>query len=752
MNIIKETLKVLKSELDEVTLVKAKELLESELSSDSFLHELDGYMSNIVNEENKELTEENKERNKYILTSIMLGLGRNRTIKLLKEYKVNRTVFEKVRDAVGANSSKRKKKNEKAITALKFETKARAKRLKELSKVNWENIKEEYANGESPINLGKKYNVSSHYITLQLEEENLFDETRSTLVKKEIADKNIHKIDDEYIIKLANDNPLDSKYVLWQKAKNKYPWILRHQMYSKLEELGLEKSKDEVNEIRRIKSKTDTNDSYMIKVNGYKAAKEVFGSIDKLVKMYMSNKLGSFNKIADKINNEVSFDYEISPRQVSKIITGHSLYERNKSLGQQQLYEFTKEALKNYEVKEEYPWSQESANKQIDVYIPELKVGLEFNGEYWHSDAVIEYNYGKKAYEFHKERADELKKFGIKLVYVWENDWDKNYEEIEEAIKNKNWDAPILNKYENFVKRSESFTSPNKKPSLLRNQIMRFLKENKIAYKKKNNSHLIELDDYNIIINVPNYTALSNKKETLNLQEECERKEIELLTFLPWRNIFKIKQFLSYRLQLKSIKKVSARKCKIVSNDKITKDQREFFANNHLLGYNNFQNIEKTITLEYEGETVIAALFTKKKNSSKTELKRLVSAYGVSVQGGASRLIKEYIRNNNTSESIYTFSDSDLGFGGVYKTLGFKLIERSKEQLNWYKEDLDMVFSNISLIRVGADRLLNGLANYEQVGIGDNLPTNQEIVQSYGFVPIYDSGYKKWELKINQEV
>ena len=748
---IKKILEILRSELDEIAIVKAKELLESELSSDSFMLELNGYMSNIVNEENKELTEEKKERNKYILSSIMLGLGRNRTIKLLKDYKINRTVFEKVRDAVGANSSERKKKNEKAITALKFETRARAKRLKILSKVDWENIKKEYINGESPVNLGKKYNISGHYITLQLKEEKVFDETRSTLVKKEIADKNFDKIDDEYIIKLVEDNPLDNKYILWQKAKNKYPWILRHQMYSKLKELGLEKTEDEVNAIRRIKSKTDTNDSYMIKVNGYKAAKEVFGSIDNLVKLYMNNKLGSFNKIADRINNEISFDYEISPKQVSKIITGHSLYERNKSLGQQQLYEFTKKVLKDYEIKEEHSWSEES-NKQIDVYIPELKVGLEFNGEYWHSDAVIEYNYGKKAYEFHKERADELKKIGIKLVYVWENDWNKNYKEVETAIKNKDWNAPILNKYENFVKRSGTFVSPDKKPSLLRNQIMRFLKENKIAYKKKNNSHLIELNDYNIIINVPNYTVLSNKKETLNLQKKYEQRGVELLTFLPWRNIFKIKQFLSYRLQLKSIKKIPARKCKIVSNDKITKEQREFFANNHLLGYNNFRNIEKTITLEYNGETVIAALFTKKNGSSKTELKRLVSAYGVSVQGGASRLIKEYIRTNNNSESIYTFSDSDLGFGGVYKTLGFELIERSKEQLNWYNEDLDMVFSNISLVQIGADRLLSGLDNYEQVGIGDNLPTNQEIVQAYGFVPIYDSGYKKWELKIKKEV
>ena len=49
---------------------------------------------------------------------------------------------------------------------------------------------------------------------------------------------------------------------------------------------------------------------------------------------------------------------------------------------------------------------------------------------------------------------------------------------------------------------------------------------------------------------------------------------------------------------------------------------------------------------------------------------------------------------------------------------------------------------------VGSDRLLKGLENYQEVGVGENLPTNQEIVQEYGFIPIYDSGYKKWELSI----
>lgn len=748
MDLVKEIITVLKEDIDDLFIKEAKKIIESELSSDSFLHELNGYFTKIVNEDNPELTIENEEKNKNIVTLMLLGMARDTTIKILGDENLTRTKFERVRDGVGITNSKRKEENRRAITGLKRKSIARTKRLNEIAKVDWEKMKKEYINGKSTSVLSKAYNISHQNIIGQLIEENLFDETRSSITKNKIAAKNNHLVDDKFIIDLVKNNMLDSKDVLWTKAKKEYPWLLRNQMYKKMEELGLMRTKEEVNALRRIKSKTETNDAYMVKVNGYKAVKEVFGSIENLVDLYMKNKLGSFNKIADKINKEISFDYQISTKQVSKIITNHSSYVRNKSLGQQQLYVFTKEALKGLEVIEEHPWGEKSSNKQIDVYIPELKVGLEFNGEYWHSDAVIEYNYGMKAHEFHKKRADELKEKGIKLVYVWENDWEKNYKEVEKVIKNKDWDAPILNKYSNVVKRSGSYSSPNKKPSLLRNQIMRFLKENKIEFEKKNNSHIIELTNHKIVINVPNYNSLSNKKETLTLQNELEKEGIELLTFLPWRSIFKIKQFLSYRLKLSSIKKIPARKCLINSNEKITKEQRMFFAENHLLGYNNFMNIEKTITLEHEGEIVMAALFVKKPGANSVELKRLVSLYGVSVQGGASRLLKEYVRQNEFVESMYTFSDCDLGFGGVYSTIGFSLIERSKEQLNWYNEDLDMVFSNISLVRIGADRLLRKLPNYEEIGIGEGLPNNQEIVKAYGFIPIYDSGYKKWTMKI----
>lgn len=731
----------LKSEMDEISLKRTEAFLELEVNSDSFLHEFNHHCESLDKDENSE-------RDRLIIKMILLGMGRNRTINILKDYKVTRTIFERVRDCTEVNSSKLKKANEKKITSMKWESKARSQRMKKLTHVDWDSVKNEYLSGESIVSLSNKYNLDNYAISSQLEDEGLTDETRSTLNKRNIADSKFKEIKNSFIKKLVDENPLDSKELLWKKAKEIYPWLLRRQMYDKLEDLGLIKTEDEVNEIRRIKSKTESNESYTVKVNGYKAVKEVFGSVDNIVEQYMDNSLGSFNKIADKINNEISFDYEISTKQVSKIITRHSSYVRKNSLGQKQLYHFIKETFKKYNVIEEYYWN-ETSNKKIDVYVQELKIGFEFNGEYWHSDPVINYNYGKNSFDFHKERVQEVSEEGIKLLYIWEDDWNRNYKEVEKAIIDKKWDSEILNKYENKTSRSSDYWSPNKQPSLLRRQVLRFLKNKKIEYTKENNSHLIELNKHNIIINIPNYNSLQNEKECLNLQKLYEEKDIELLTFLPWRDIYKIKEFLSYRLKLKSVSKIAARKCQVVFNDGITKEQKDFFANNHLLGYeSNFKHIDKTVSLIHNGKVVMSALFVRKDDSKIVELKRLVSSYGLSIQGGASKLLKSYVRETKKVDEIQTFSDCDLGFGSVYKALGFKQTIRSKEQLNWYNEDLEMKFSNRSLIIIGADRLLRKIPNYTPVGIDEGLPSNQEIVQNYGFVPIYDSGYKKWSLKI----
>ena len=54
--------------------------------------------------------------------------------------------------------------------------------------------------------------------------------------------------------------------------------------------------------------------------------------------------------------------------------------------------------------------------KEIDIYIPELKIGIEYNGLYWHSDLYYNNNY-------HLNKLKITEKKGIKLVQIFGDEW-----------------------------------------------------------------------------------------------------------------------------------------------------------------------------------------------------------------------------------------------------------------------------------------------------------------------------------------
>ena len=244
--IMKSLLNVLSDELHEEELIKLEQFIDSEMKSSKFKEDLDLVIESIVEEEFYD------EKYKLISYLMLLGFGRDRTIKILKDYKVGRKEIDTVRTKSNFSNLETKKKNEKMITRLKWDSKIRRKREKDFEGLNWEEIKAKYIKGESPIKLGDEYNVSSHIITQRLIEENVFDETRSTITKKKMADEKIEDIDDNYIVELMNNNKTESIDSIWRKAQDRYPWLLRRQFHEKLKELGLERTKGEINEIKRI--------------------------------------------------------------------------------------------------------------------------------------------------------------------------------------------------------------------------------------------------------------------------------------------------------------------------------------------------------------------------------------------------------------------------------------------------------------------------------------------------------------------
>jgi hypothetical protein len=67
--------------------------------------------------------------------------------------------------------------------------------------------------------------------------------------------------------------------------------------------------------------------------------------------------------------------------------------------------------------------------KEIDILIKDKNIGFELNGLYYHSDLFKDKNY-------HIDKTIECKKEGIRLIHIFEDEWDNKKDIVKSRIKN----------------------------------------------------------------------------------------------------------------------------------------------------------------------------------------------------------------------------------------------------------------------------------------------------------------------------
>jgi len=67
--------------------------------------------------------------------------------------------------------------------------------------------------------------------------------------------------------------------------------------------------------------------------------------------------------------------------------------------------------------------------KEIDIYIPDLKLGFEFNGIYWHNEL-------NRSNDYHLKKTEMSEKQGIKLIHIYEDDWIYKQKIVKSHILN----------------------------------------------------------------------------------------------------------------------------------------------------------------------------------------------------------------------------------------------------------------------------------------------------------------------------
>jgi hypothetical protein len=74
------------------------------------------------------------------------------------------------------------------------------------------------------------------------------------------------------------------------------------------------------------------------------------------------------------------------------------------------------------------------SGKEIDIYLPEFKIGIEFNGVYWHQEQVLR-GYGKNGKTYHLDKTEEAEMLGVQLIHIYEDDWLYKKNIVKERLK-----------------------------------------------------------------------------------------------------------------------------------------------------------------------------------------------------------------------------------------------------------------------------------------------------------------------------
>lgn len=194
---------------------------------------------------------------------------------------------------------------------------------------------------------------------------------------------------------------------------------------------GKKSSQEQIDKFRISIAKTWTEEK---REEQRKKQKETWNNLELLNKhsQIMSKTMSDESikkKIAESVHNynQTITDVEWLKRYEKSELTKEKNGTLYISKGELEIKEFVK-SLGFNPVK--YVIGQDSNRFEIDIFIPELNIGIEYNGLYYHCRNGI--NHRSKKYHFDKNSLAYSK--GIQLIQIWEDQWKNQKEIIKDII------------------------------------------------------------------------------------------------------------------------------------------------------------------------------------------------------------------------------------------------------------------------------------------------------------------------------
>lgn len=144
---------------------------------------------------------------------------------------------------------------------------------------------------------------------------------------------------------------------------------------------------------------------------------------------------------------------------------------------------------------------------EIDIYLPDYKIAIEYNGLFWHNENF-------KDRDYHYTKYKKCKKIGVKLIQIWEDQWLSDKDKVKSFLLSK------LKIYKNKIWARNCEIRPvdyREKDS--------FLDENHLQNKSRSSIN-IGLYSNNELVSIMTFGKRRlNSKENFELIRYCSKKD-----------------------------------------------------------------------------------------------------------------------------------------------------------------------------------------------------------------------------------
>lgn len=101
--------------------------------------------------------------------------------------------------------------------------------------------------------------------------------------------------------------------------------------------------------------------------------------------------------------------------------------ESSTSKAEEELYQYIKSIFNGEIIRND---RDALKGREIDIYIPKLKIGFEYHGLYYHREEIVGQGY-------HHTKCKIAEKYGIRLIQIFEHEWSKKQKTIKSIVRSK---------------------------------------------------------------------------------------------------------------------------------------------------------------------------------------------------------------------------------------------------------------------------------------------------------------------------